>query len=298
MVIFRCIFEMRSEEHIVKFIQMAIVVSLISPAYALEPLQVVAAENFYGDLVKQVGGSRVSVTSVLNNPDQDPHLFEASPSIARNLNSAVLIIVNGIGYDAWMDKLVPPSKSSSVINVAKLNNKKDGENPHIWYDVSVMQKAADEICARLSFLEPSSKPEFERNLALVQADLGRLQTKIEAVSTKTKNKAITATEPVFGYMAAALHLEMRNERFQLAVMNNTEPSFSDVTAFEADIKNHKVRALLYNSQASSPTADRLKKLAGKFGIPVVGITETEPENTKYQDWMMSQVIALETEIAK
>ena len=283
---------------LVKLFQIAIILSMATPAYALEPLQVVAAENFYGDLVKQVGGGRVVVTSVLSNPDQDPHLFEASPSIARSLNSAVLIIVNGVGYDAWMDKLILPSHKGSVINVAKLNNKKDGDNPHIWYDVAVMQKTANEICARLSSVEPSSKAAFEQNLALVQSDFSKLQAKIEAASIKTKNVAITATEPVFGYMAAALRLEMRNERFQLAVMNNTEPSFSDVTAFESDLKNHKVSAFIYNLQASTPATERLKQLATKSGIPVVGITETEPENAKYQDWMMSQIIALENVVSK
>ena len=69
-------------------------------------IPVVAAENFYGDVVQQLGGDRVDVTSILSNPDQDPHLFEASPSVARALSTAALVIYNGVDYDPWMAKLL------------------------------------------------------------------------------------------------------------------------------------------------------------------------------------------------
>lgn len=104
---------------------------------------------------------------------------------------------------------------------------------------------------------------------------------------------MTATEPVFGDMAAALGLRMRNERFQRAVMNDTEPAASDVAAFEDDLRHHRVRLLVYNSQATDTAARRLLEIARESGIPVLGVTETEPADTPYQTWMLSQLDALD-----
>ena len=112
-------------------------------------------------------------------------------------------------------------------------------------------------------------------------------------AASTVRSSISPTEPVFGYMAAALGLKMRNERFQLAVMNNTEPSASDVAAFEGDLRKHRVRVLVYNSQATEPATQRLLKIAQQSKIPVVGVTETEPAGQTYQVWMTSQLDALD-----
>jgi len=97
---------------------------------------------------------------------------------------------------------------------------------------------------------------------------------------------------VFGYMAAALGFTMRNERFQLAVMNSAEPRASDVAAFESDLRKHAVRLMFYNSQASNTAAQRLVRIATQSKVPVVGVTETEPPGKNYQDWMMSELDAI------
>ena len=108
----------------------ALTVIAVSPA-AAAGLTVVAAENFYGDLAKQVGGKAVTVTSILSNPDQDPHLFEADPSTARALKSAKVVVSNGIDYDPWMEKLTAadPSPGRAEIVAADLMGKKTGDNP-------------------------------------------------------------------------------------------------------------------------------------------------------------------------
>jgi zinc/manganese transport system substrate-binding protein len=85
---------------------------------------------------------------------------------------------------------------------------------------------------------------------------------------------------------------MRNELFQLSVMNNTEPRMSDVTAFENDLHEHKVRLLFYNSQASSSASERLVRIARQANIPVVGVTELESADRTYQDWMMGELDAV------
>jgi zinc/manganese transport system substrate-binding protein len=108
---------------------------------------------------------------------------------------------------------------------------------------------------------------------------------------------LTATEPVFGPMADALGLTMRNQRFQLAMMNDTEPSARDVAAFEDDLKQHKVKALLYNSQVSEKLTLRLLDIAKAAKVPVVGVTETQPANVTFQDWMLSELDALDKALA-
>ena len=109
---------------------------------------------------------------------------------------------------------------------------------------------------------------------------------------------MTATEPVFGYMLDALGLESRNQGFQIAVMNNTEPSASDVAKFEDDLKGHKVVLLVYNSQASDPIAERMETLAHESGVPVVGATETEPPGVTYQQWMSNELDAVDHALPK
>ena len=108
---------------------------------------------------------------------------------------------------------------------------------------------------------------------------------------------VTASEPVFGYMAEALGLTMRNERFQLAIMNDTEPSARDVAAFEHDLKEHKVRVMFYNKQASDKIVQHLVALARAAKIPVVGVTETAPPGLTYQDWMLGELDDTEKALA-
>lgn len=272
--------------------------SWLGPALA-DPIPVVAAENFYGDLAQQIGGGDVTVTSILSSPDQDPHLFEASPSTAKQLSGAKVVIVSGADYDPWMEKLLEASKAPGrkEIVVADLIHKKSGDNPHLWYDVAAMKALARTLAADLSALDPANKATYAKGAENFLASLKPLDAKIAEMKKKYAGAPVTASEPVFGYMAQALGLKMRNEKFQLAVMNNTEPSVSDVAAFENDLKTHKVKVLLYNAQASEPAVQKLVQLAEDEKIPVVGVTETEPPNKTYQEWMLSQLDALDKALA-
>jgi zinc/manganese transport system substrate-binding protein len=270
----------------------------ILPAVA-DPLAVVAAENFYGDVAQQIGGPDVAATSILSSPDQDPHLFEASPSTARELAGAKIVISNGADYDPWMEKLLVASKAQGrkEIVVADLVHKKSGDNPHLWYEPGTMKALANRLTADLSAIDPAHKADYQKRAAAFVQVLKPLDGKIAEMRKKYAGAPVTASEPVFGYMAEALGLKMRNEKFQLAVMNNTEPSVSDVVAFENDLKGHKVKVMLFNAQASEPAVQRLVKLAEDEKVPVVGITETEPAGQTYQDWMLSQLDALDKALA-
>ncbi|MDN7428144.1 cation ABC transporter substrate-binding protein [Burkholderia sp. AU16741] len=269
--------------------------SLAAPAFAqAATVNVVAAENFYGDVASQIGGRHVAVTSILSNPDQDPHLFEASPKTARALQHAQVVIYNGADYDPWMGKLLGASKQAkrATIVVAELVGKKAGDNPHLWYDPATMPAAARAIAAEFGRADPANKAEYDANLQKFVASLKPVDDKIAALRAKYKGVPVTATEPVFGYMSDAIGLDMRNQRFQLATMNDTEASAQDVAAFENDLRKKQVRVLIYNSQAEEPMTRRMLKIAHDGGVPTVSVTETQPAGKTFQQWMIGQLDAL------
>jgi zinc/manganese transport system substrate-binding protein len=259
-------------------------------------IMIVAAENFYGDVAQQIGGDEVSVTSVLSNPDQDPHLFETAPSVVRKIAAAQVVIYNGADYDPWMERLleVTPKPERVVIVAADLMHKKAGDNPHLWYDPSTMPTLAKVLSAALSTVDAAHADNYATRLKTFLASLQPLNDKIAEIRGKYAGTAVAATEPVFGYMAAALHLTMLERHFQLTVMNNTEPSAGDLAAFEGDLKTHKIRVLFYNKQASDKIVQHLVVLARAANIPVVGVTETCPCGLSYQNWMLSELNETET----
>ncbi len=259
------------------------------------PMPIVAAENFYGDIAQQIGGAEVKVTSILSNPDQDPHLFEASPSVARGISAARFVICNGIDYDPWMEKLLGAARSPDrkTIVVADLLGKKSGDNPHVWYDPAAMLALAQALADTLAGADPAHGAGYRQRLAAFQSSVQPIQAKIAALRTRLAGTPATATEPVFGYMFAALGMDVRNQPFQLSVMNDTEPSASEIAAFEDDLRTRKVKLLVHNSQASNPVAARMEKLARASHVPVVGAAETEPAGKSYQAWMLGELDAID-----
>ena len=283
---------------------LAISASLLTLAARLaaagEPVGVVAAENFYGDIARQIGGPDVAVTSILSNPDQDPHLFEASPSAARAISAARIVIYNGIDYDPWAAKLLAaaPRAARHVIVVAQLVGRQSGDNPHIWYDPQTMPALARELAGELETMDPARGAAYRQRLVQFQASLQPLDARLAGLRQRLAGVEATATEPVFGYMLAALGMKVSHTRFQLAVMNNTEPSAADVAAFENDLKTHRVRLLVYNGQATDRLAQRMVSIAKAAHIPVVAVTETEPQDTTYQAWLMSELDAVDRALAQ
>jgi zinc/manganese transport system substrate-binding protein len=256
-------------------------------------IAVVAAENFYGDVARQIGGDRIAASSIVSNPDQDPHLFEVSPAIARQIADAQIVIYNGADYDPWMVRLLAasPRPDRVVIVAADLVGKRAGDNPHLWYEPGTMPAVAGAVASALAKADPAHADDYAVRLKTFVASLAAINEKIATLLAKFAGVAVTATEPVFGYMADALALKMRNERLQLAIMNDTEPSARDIAAFERDLKTHKVRALFYNKQASNKLVQHLVEVARASNIPVIGVTETCPADLTFQEWMQGELDA-------
>ena len=267
---------------------------------AAAPIRIVAAENFYGDVARQVGGDAVEVVSILSNPDQDPHLFEASPSVARDISDAAVVVYNGVDYDPWMEKLLAasPSPGRTVIVAGDLIGAKAGDNPHIWYNPNTILATAKALTATLTEADPTNAPTYAKRLEAFVASLAPVQDKIAQIRRSYAGTSVAATEPVFGYMFEAMGMDVKEMAFQMSVMNDTEPSVSDVAAFEDDLKSHRIKLLIYNSQATDPLADKMSALAKEADIPVVGATETQPEGKSYQEWMTSEIEAVGAALAR
>jgi zinc/manganese transport system substrate-binding protein len=269
-------------------------------AHAAGRIRVLGAENFYADVARQIGGPSVTVSGILNNPDVDPHLYEVSPSVARDVATAQIVIYNGIDYDPWITKLLSATHNSHriVIDVATLIGKRTGDNPHIWYDPRTMPTLATRLASVLGEIDPTHRLDYIARAAAFRQSMELIDTKIAELRKRLEGVSVTATEPVFGYMLQALGLRIRNNAFQLSVMNNTEPSARDVATFEDDLRKHRVKLLVYNGQASDPIATRMRALARASGVPIIAVTETEPQGVKYQTWMIDTLRAVDRALPK
>jgi len=251
-------------------------------------VSIVAAENFYGGMARQIAGNSANVTSILSNPNQDPHEFTTDAATARAVANADIVIYNGIGYDDWMDKLLGAQGKPGriVIRVADLIGATNGANPHIWYDPRTMPALA----ARLA--EILKQPE---NLAAFQRQMAAVTAKIAEIKFAYSGTVVTATEPVFGYMADALGFKMENYQFQLAVMNDTEISFQQAADFEKSLHDKSMKILFYNNQVTDPVTQRVQESAKKIGVAVIGVSETQPPGAKnYADWMLAELSQVKT----
>jgi zinc/manganese transport system substrate-binding protein len=272
---------------------------LSAGAFAADGVTVVAAENFYGDVARQIGGDHVAVTSILSNPDEDPHLFETSPSTARAVADAGIVIYNGAGYDPWMEKLVSASSAPSrtAIVAAALTGRKTGDNPHLWYDPATLPAVAKALAGELVRRDPENAADYKANLATFTLSMEKIGKEIANVRKTYGGTQVTATEPVFGYMAEALGFRMLNEKFQTAVMNDAEPTPRQVIAFEKSLKDGSAKILFYNSQVTDQATERLLRIAKENKVSVIGVTETMPAGQTVQSWFGGQIKAIEKALA-
>ncbi len=268
-----------------------------SPARSTAPIAVLGTENFYADLLAEIGGARVTSTSLLNDPNADPHAFESSAQAAVSVADARLVIVNGLGYDAFMDKLLAasPSTNRAVINVQQLLGVADGANAHIWYDPATMPKVAAAAAAALAAIDPANAFYFDAREALYLDSLKPLAAKIAEMKTRFSGDPVAFTEPVAGYIATAIGLQVLTpEGFQKSIEDGTDPAPADVAEESDLLTGKKVKVLLYNSQVTSPITTEMHDLAVSSGIPVVGVAETIPGTyPDFESWQLGQLDQLE-----
>jgi zinc/manganese transport system substrate-binding protein len=255
-------------------------------------LDVVAAENVYGDMVRQIGGSHVSVTSILSDPNADPHLYEPGTQNGLAVATAKLVIQNGVGYDAFMQKLEAASPSSKriVVTIADVLGVHGRDaNPHLWYDVPRLGTIAGAIAAGLEHADPSHSAAYRSGLSRFDASLAPLKQEVARIKASFRGRPVAYTEPVPGYLLAAAGLEnLAPDAFTRAIEDGSEPPPQAVAQMTGLATGKKIDVLLYNSQAVSPITQRIREAATKAGIPVIGVTETLPPGLTFQQWQVGQ----------
>ena len=278
-------------------ILIGVVVWLAKPASLTQTnngkLNVVAGENFWGDIAQQIGGNHVNVTSIITDPNADPHLYESNAQNAAAVASAKVVIVNGVGYDDFMSKLLDTSQSNNraVLTVADILGVSEGSNPHLWYNIPKAGTVAGKIADAFIAADPAHKSDYQNGLSAFDQSLQPLLNTINQIKLHYAGTAVAYTEPVPGYLLAAADLDVKTpEGFAKSIEDGDDPSPADTQTMDALITNKSIKVLLYNSQATSPVTEHVKDLAKQAGIAVIGVTETLPSNEKhYQAWQQDQL---------
>jgi len=271
---------------------------------AASKITVVASTNVYGDIVEQIGGAKVDVTSIISDPDQDPHSYEANTQNQLALSKAKLVVENGGGYDDFVDRMLKSSGASAeVVNAVKVSGKtapKGGElNEHVWYDFPTVAKIADRIAAALGKADTADAALFTKNADAFKTKLTALETKEAAIKKEHAGEGIAITEPVPLYLTTASGLVNKTpEQFSEAIEEGDDVSPRVLQATLAVFSDKQVEALVYNEQTSGPQTEKSKAAAKAAGIPVVPVTETLPAGKDYLGWMTSNVDALASALAK
>jgi zinc/manganese transport system substrate-binding protein len=257
----------------------------------------IGAENEYASVIAQVGGQYVQTSSIMSNPNTDPHTFEASPAVAREIAGAKLVVQNGVGYDDWASTIenAAPGDGREVVNVQQLLKLPDSTpNPHLWYQPSTMPAVANAVARDLAQIDPAHASYYQANAASFVTSLSAWTRALAAFKSAHPGVTVATTEPVADYMLQAAGADnLTPWTFQAGIMNGTDPSPQDVAIQKALFTQHKVKVFLYNQQVTDSLTESYIKLAHDNGIPVVGVYETMPTpGYTYQSWMLAEVNAL------
>jgi zinc/manganese transport system substrate-binding protein len=260
-------------------------------------IHVVAGENFWGSIASQLGGPHAEVQSVVSDPNADPHEYESSANDARAMANANLVIVNGAGYDGWAAKLLQanPNSARRVLVVADLLGKKQGDNPHFWYGPDYVMKVTDAITAAYKTIDSADAAYFDDQRSAFATALQPYMQRLADIRQRFAGVPVGATESIFVYLADYLGLDLISPpEFMQSVAEGNDPPADTVVTFQNQIAQRAIKVLVYNVQTATAVTTNLKTSAAQHSIPVVGISETlQPDTASFQEWQVSQLVALE-----
>jgi zinc/manganese transport system substrate-binding protein len=266
-------------------------------------VQVVAAENFWGSIAGQIGGSHARVTSIITNPATDPHDYEPTATDARTVATADYAIVNGIGYDSWASKLLAsnPSPRRSILTVGDLVGVKDGGNPHRWYSPADVHKVIERIAADYTKADPADAAYFTaRKTTFETKTLGEYNSLISDIKAKYAGTPIGASESIVSPLADGLGLKMLTPySFLSAISEGSDPTAQDKSTIDHQIATKQIKVYVYNSQNATPDVQAQVKAAKSAGIPVATVTETlSPAGVSFQQWQVTELKGIQQALAK
>ncbi len=265
-------------------------------------VRVVAAENFWGSLASQLGGTHAQVTSIITNPATDPHDYEPSGPDAVNLSGAQLAIINGVGYDTWATKIVSADQGSkqTVLTVGDLVGIAPGGNPHRWYSPTNVRSVIDRITADYTSIDPNDAAYFKRQHdTVLNTSLKQYFDLIDQIKTTYGGTPVGASESIFAPLAEATGLDLVTPpSFLDAISEGGDPTAADKQTIDTQIAEKKIKVYVYNSQNATPDVQRQVDAAKANGIPVTTITETmSPAGATFEQWQVGQLTALRDALA-
>ena len=276
-----------------------------SSAFSSAPgvVYVAASINAWGSLLAQLGGAHVHETSIVDNPQTDPHDYEPTPADGRTIASARLLVVNGIGYDAWASRAAAanPDRRRKVLDVGKVVGVAAGANPHRWYDPADVERVADAITADLKAIDPADAAYFDgRRQSFERQGLDRYHRLIEEIRTTYAGTAVGASESIVAPLADALGLDLVTPAsFMKAISEGSEPSSTAKSTADAQIGDKRIAVFIFNRQNATPDVASQVNAAKARGIPVVAVTETlSPATASFQDWQVAQLETLRAALHK
>ncbi|EFH83155.1 periplasmic solute binding protein [Ktedonobacter racemifer DSM 44963] len=265
-------------------------------------LSVVAGENFWGSIATQLGGTHVDVKSIVSSPTGDPHDYESTNDDARAIAQADYVVLNGAGYDTWSSKLLDanPSDNRKVLDVGKLVGKKEGDNPHLWYNPKYVQQAARQITADYKAMDSADASYFDQQYRAFEVALQPYLNKIADIKAKYAGVSIGISESIFVYMTNALGLKVITpEAYYTAEANGSDPPASSVAQFNDQVTKNEIKVFILNVQTIDNSVKNLQQQVAKASIPVVEVSETvRPSTSRFQDWQLAQLDKLEQALSQ
>ena len=266
------------------------------PAGAGGVIRVVAAENFWGSIASQLGGEHVHVTSIVSNPNADPHSYDPTTADARSIASSQMVVANGLGYDPWMSRLLAADGGQrTVLTVGRLLRLPDGSNPHRWYNPADVQDVVSAIVSDYSKLDPADSSYFQSQRVHFESDgLRRYRSLISEIRARFAGTPVGASESIFSMLAPALGLDLVTPpAFLRAISEGTDVSAADKATIDSQIRHHRIAIYVYNSQNTTPDVQDQIQECRAVGIPTVAATETPvPASSSFQDWQARQLEAI------
>jgi zinc/manganese transport system substrate-binding protein len=272
--------------------------STASPAVSSAgKLPVVAAENFWGSIAGQLGGGKVAVSSIIVNPNTDPHSYEASASDGAAIARSRMVIVNGIGYDSWASKLIAanPASGRVVLDAGKLLGLSEGDNPHQWYSPPSVQRMIAQIVLDYERLDPKDASYFEQRRALFQArELAEYDRLRGAIRARYAGLPVGYSESLFQPLGEDLGLRLLTPySFAKAIAEGVDVSAADKQTVGRQAEERSIKVWVYNSQNATPDVQRVNQLARAAHIPITTITETlSPRSDTFEQWQAAQLASL------
>jgi zinc/manganese transport system substrate-binding protein len=260
-------------------------------------LNIIAAENFWGSIASQLAGEAGDVTSIVTDPNADPHSYESSSDDARSFATADYVVVNGAGYDPWANKLLAanPSSRRKILVVADLLGKKEGDNPHFWYDPDYVTRVIDRIESDLKALRPASSAYLEAQRSQLDQAMAPYRSRLREIRDKFSGTPVASTESIFVSLADWLGLKVASPPdFMNAVAEGNDPPAPSVVEFQDELTKRQVRLFVFNEQTVTDVTTSLKKQAANSAIPTLGVTETiQPPDATFQGWFEGQLEKLQ-----